>query len=384
LKTLINGWISAYGPPQIISCDADVRWKNQRGWTHSALDRLGITLRVGAPYSKNSNAPAERSNRKVLEAIRCVLAGSKSRDWTTAVGPAIVGCNATPSQSRHQTPQFLFLGNEGNLGPGGKRTENSELLGGPGRGWASTWLQAITVAQRGAQRLRNLKLKRKHTLPSDWRVGDLALVHPSRFRPTGSDKLDRWHGPYEVLNVDGRRATLKVDRRQGGTTIVDHKQLKKWPTDVEIVDAEAAPQAELQATDPTDMEEDDVIDEDVQPGEDPAEPAMKGRIVDCKFDKGWKWKVVPDDDGGAEWLAFKDMTEADIVQAIELCEAKGWSRIGAALEEKIAEQEVPPPGRHRHHPTCTCRHCRYREGRQVALWNKYPKETCGCSSCKKA
>ena len=63
--------------------------------------------------------------------------------------------------------------------------------------------------------------------------------------------------------------------------------MKKWPTDVEIIDAEAAPQAELQATDPTDMEnEDGIIEEDVQPGEDPAKPAMKGQIVDCKFDKG--------------------------------------------------------------------------------------------------
>jgi hypothetical protein len=242
-------------------------------------------------------------------------------------------------------------------------------------------LHAVDVAHRGAQHLRNLKLKRKHTLPSSWRVGDLALVHPSRFRPAGATKLDRWHGPYEVLDVEARRATLKVDRRQGGTAIVDHKQMKKWPHD-EVIDAEAAPQAEQLAADPTDMEDDDVIDEDEQHGEDPAVTAMKGRIVDVKYDKGWKWKVVPENDGGAEWLAFQDMTEDDVMQAIARCEDKGWARLGAALEKKIAEQEVPPPGRHLHHSSCTCKHCRFRDGRGVASWSMFPTEKCGCSKCK--
>ena len=376
LNLILNGWVSKFGPPQTIHADNDVRWKSSTGFCRTALEGLGIKLKLSAPYCKMSNSPAERSNRRLLEALRALMAGTRSRDWPSHLPAATVGCNLAFSPSRGSSPHFLFLGNEGNFAFSDKtkHTPPLESLGGSGGGWACVWLGAVARAREGVVALCRHNLGHAGT---SWAAGDLALVHPSRLSDQAAEtKLDGWLGPYVVASVEGHRLKINIERHRGGIIDVDMRQAKKWTIEPDPV-LVPAPQGEQQAADL----------EHVDSNSDPHEEikinttANAADITEVKYHKGWRFKVAPHGEGPAEWVPSKHLTETMALKAIDLCKRMGYKKLGAAIEGKLGEDADPVPVRFKHCNGCNCHHCRYRQDRVVQWWNRHPTVKSACSTC---
>lgn len=82
------------------------------------LREHGIEHQTTVPYSPQQNGVAERANRTIMEAARCMLqdAGMDKRFWAEAVNTAIYIKNRTPSKAvRGTTPEESWSGKKVNL-----------------------------------------------------------------------------------------------------------------------------------------------------------------------------------------------------------------------------------------------------------------------------
>ncbi|KAG6457289.1 hypothetical protein O3G_MSEX010208 [Manduca sexta] len=84
----------------------------------SFLQEHGIKHQTTIPYSPQQNGVAERANRTIMEAGRCMLqeAGLDRRFWAEALNTAIYIKNKSPSKAvRGMTPEEKWSGNKVNL-----------------------------------------------------------------------------------------------------------------------------------------------------------------------------------------------------------------------------------------------------------------------------
>lgn len=202
----------------------------------SVMKKMSINLLFTSPFHPQSD-PAERYNQVMENALRC-LCWDDPTSWSEKLIWVELTMNSLQSEATKHTPLELLY-----TKASGPFTHVKELLKSQGRtndsadDFIALAEQRIADAQFYIDQAFKTSKKfydSKHTRPSDWSVGDKALVLLEK-RPINSisrTKIsNRTLGPFKVLEVHKRSLLLDIPKRLQIMNRISVQHVKKWRDD---------------------------------------------------------------------------------------------------------------------------------------------------------
>ena len=105
-SSLYSRWISLFGTPESIRTDAGTEFNNS--FLQNIMKRLGVQVKVGAPYNHQSN-PVERFHKTLWALLRDKMSNGE-QDWEKSLPSVELAYNASVHASTGCSPARGFLG----------------------------------------------------------------------------------------------------------------------------------------------------------------------------------------------------------------------------------------------------------------------------------
>ena len=209
---LFEHYVRHFGIPKIITSDRDPRWTSLFFKNLSQL--LGIDIQYSTAYHPQTNGRAERTNRTVLDTLRC-YAQEIDQDWDTHLVAVEFAINNATNASTGYSPFFLVYGEHPPSIPSLDLTELAEAAPVANvEEWTKTLtnhLNAARSAHEAAQR-RQKRYADFYRRPITYKVGDQVLLATEHLRPDATiRKLSpKKCGPFKITEKVGFNA-YKLD-----------------------------------------------------------------------------------------------------------------------------------------------------------------------------
>ena len=112
IEQIVRRWVLTFGLPKEIIVD------NHPGFTadffHAVWDYFDCKVTHGTSYSKSSQAKAERSNKRVGQALRAALPEGKEHSWDIFLGYCVMALNSLKNRHTGFSSNRLVFGRENN------------------------------------------------------------------------------------------------------------------------------------------------------------------------------------------------------------------------------------------------------------------------------
>ena len=227
VKMLVEQWFEAYGAPNQVHSDKDVRICSETGWYKQVLNALNIEVATGVPYT-TSNPLCRRQNCVVEQNLTIVMEQECTKDGVRLVPWAVLTMNSQRSSSTGFIPHEMFHGGR----PAWFfNTPFPEDFKSPVRDWLEHKQSMANKAGTNLRHICDRELSRWNHLrrPASFKVGDLVLVHHSLLPSWPRNCLqDPYFGPYQVSRIDGSRIHVRCSPRLGGELLCAPKQLRHY------------------------------------------------------------------------------------------------------------------------------------------------------------
>eukprot|EP00116_Pleurobrachia_bachei_P000733 sb/3460995/ len=209
-ESILQHWAYRFGYPREIICD------NHGGFRGAQFklffERLGCKVTYGTPYKAASTAKAEKSNRRVNQALRAVLRAENVCDWDLHLPEVCFALNSLNNRRTGFSANKMVFGREANIpetllltkqwGDLDQTHVNSDRINIPNTVYEKhRELQRITrrVRQNMETDIRHAKTQYdKHIMDPSFEVGDsvfqLINCPTHKFGP-------RWTGPFQIRKV---------------------------------------------------------------------------------------------------------------------------------------------------------------------------------------
>ena len=226
-KSMVDRFISRFGTPRIIISDQGANFTSQLFLNVCKL--LQITKNRTSPYRPSSNGQVERSNRTILQMIRCYT--ERQEEWDVNLQQIAAAIRATQHRQTGFTPNRmmlgrevaspldLMLGNHSNLD-----TNAEEYVVSLGDSIASCHAVArdqLKNTQKRQKKEYDMKLNQHH-----YDTGDLVYEVNSATKVGCSQKLEKiWNGPFLITKVLSPILYVIQGRRR--SKVVHHDRIKQ-------------------------------------------------------------------------------------------------------------------------------------------------------------
>ena len=226
-KSLVDRFISRFGTPRIIISDQGANFTSQLFLSVCKL--LQITKNRTSPYRPSANGQVERSNRTILQMLRCYTL--KQELWDENLQQIASAIRATVHRQTGFTPNKMMLGREVESPLDlmlGTRSEKSECD-------VEVYVASLSKSMVECHRLARNKLRstqKRQKVDYDVKLkqnlydtGDLVYEVNSATKIGLSQKLEKiWKGPFLITKV--LSPLLYVIRGRKKEKVVHHDRIK--------------------------------------------------------------------------------------------------------------------------------------------------------------
>lgn len=226
-KALVDRFISRFGTPNLIISDQGANFTSQLFLSVCKL--LQIAKNRTSPYRPSANGQVERSNRTILQMLRCYI--DKQEEWDEHLQQIASAIRSTQHRQTGFTPNKMMLGREvacpldlmiGYKGKG-REVDTEEYV-------ASLSSAIIECHRMAREHLQNAQKRQKKDYDvklnqSTYDTGDVVYEINSATKVGSSQKLEKiWKGPFLVTKV--LSPLLFVIKGRKKEKVVHHDRLK--------------------------------------------------------------------------------------------------------------------------------------------------------------
>jgi Integrase zinc binding domain len=217
LKAFRNTWLASIGVPMYIVCDNELSLT--AGKFREFADTFNIKILNSLPWNPTGNSLAETSVKLCKQALRSFcLATSTGHQWDKHLWLISNCCNSLVSKSTNNSPDLLMYGftplnlmqNPVALLKASERP-NSTVPTDVSRAAIVAMIENVCNV-RDKQRMRNLRDKNAHKMPSPLHLGDVVLQkRMSKQIAQGIPMAltTKYKGPYVITDIHNKMASIR-------------------------------------------------------------------------------------------------------------------------------------------------------------------------------
>ena len=158
--------------------------------------------------------------------VRILMKQERTKDWVRMLPWGVLTMNSQESSSTGYTPHELFHGGR----PAWFfKTPFAEDYKSPIGDWLEHRQDLANLPRANLKHVPERQVTRRNRTrcPATFKVGDLVLVHQSRWPTWPRDCLqDPYFGPYHIIKINGSRFHVSCSLRLGGELLCAPKQLR--------------------------------------------------------------------------------------------------------------------------------------------------------------
>lgn len=197
-----------HGVPQKIISDRDRRFVSEV-WQET-MKGLGATLAMSTSHHPQTNGLTERTNRSVLQILRCALGGHRDR-WVEHVASTEMAYNSAVQSSTKLTPLELDTGRITFLPSNLRDVAATRSV--MGRLYVQKLQEAMDRLNQASEQQRRTTARRRQDV--QFKVGEPVLLSTTNLAHVPANKLSNpFCGPFTVIQV-GANDTYQLDLPQG-------------------------------------------------------------------------------------------------------------------------------------------------------------------------
>ena len=112
IEQIVRRWTLIFGQPKEIIVDNHPGFSSD--FFHAVWEYFDCKVTHGTSYSSKSSAKAERSNKRLNQALRAALPAGKERDWDIYLGYCVMALNSLRNRHTGYSSNRLVFGREAN------------------------------------------------------------------------------------------------------------------------------------------------------------------------------------------------------------------------------------------------------------------------------